>query len=670
MKRFFKSSFFVIIFLLLSTDLLASDEINAILNRHREYLLQAGPDKERPVAAVAAAFNPNTKKWTNIDYGDKERAGWRVSDHLRNIKALAISWNTPGSQWYQDDKIYQIILNGLDDWATHKYQNPNWWHNEIGVPQLMRDILVLMRHQLAADRMNNYLAILRQHRIASDGANLVWSADLGLFYGLFTKNNLLIDSAVKRLTAEIKISDKEGLRPDFSFHQHGPRLQMYQYGAAFLLENIRIAWELQHSRWAYPAEKVALLSDMLLKGWQWMARGIYTVPETMDRSCTRVNELNKADVRTYIDFFIALDPANNAALKALSNRQNNRGKNLNGFRNFPYSDFATAQADGFSFFIKTISTRTLVSESINSENLKGKLLNSGETYFMRDGMEYFNLMPVWNWAKLPGITAFEGAEKIDKKAFNGAVSDGATALLSMDFVMQDKEARQTVSCKKSWIISGDYMLCLMGGLQLQNLQQAYTVLDQSRMRGHVTIDKGPVINGNHELQDVKWIRHQNFVYAPLQNNNKMQLYADTVSGNWYSINRSYSADNIVEKVFMPSLKHSAGTPSTAYLVVNAGKKSSAAVLRRQPFTIVKNDESCQAVVLKNKSLLASFYTAGGIAAAGHSITVNRPCMILVTKNKIYITDPTHQGGKLNFTHQGNQYEMDLRNDGITIEKVL
>ena len=180
---------------------------------------------------------------------------------------------------------------------------------------------------------------------------------------------------------------------------------MYQYGRAYLVESSRIAWQLRGTPLAFPDEKVSLLTDFVLNGWQWMARGINTVPGTMDRSSSRKDGLQSADMRFLIPFLIELQPEKAVELNRMAAVQNGKGS-LNGFRYYPYSDFAVFHQPGFSYFLKTISNRTYATESINNENLKGRLLNSGDAYLIRDGQEYFNLMPMWDWTALPGVTTF------------------------------------------------------------------------------------------------------------------------------------------------------------------------------------------------------------------------------------------------------------------------
>jgi chondroitin AC lyase len=244
---------------------------------------------------------------------------------------------------------------------------------------------------------------------------------------------------------------------------------MYQYGKAFLFADVRLGWEARGTRWALPAGKIRILRNFVLQGWQWMARGINTVPGTMDRSASREGELRSPDMRSLLPFLRDLDPAEAKAYRALALRQQGVGS-LDGFRYYPYSDFTAYQTPRFSFFLKTISARTLPTEvGLNSENLKGHLLNSGDAYLIRNGKEYFNLMPVWDWQRLPGITAFQGAARSGRKDFAGGVSDGKSGLTAMDYLMRGRGTKDSVSAHKIWACHSGQVVCLIAGLKAGGL---------------------------------------------------------------------------------------------------------------------------------------------------------------------------------------------------------
>src|SRR5574337_1037067 len=427
----------------------SSAQADTILNRYKQYLLQT-VKVESDIKRLATTLNENGQ-WNDIDYHDTEPANWKLLIHLKRVKEMALVWSNPRYSFYHQTAIKKSIDAALDHWLKARYKSSNWWHNEIGVPQQIRDIIVLMQGSLSPEQLKGTLEILAQYHVYGNatGANLTWSADLGFHYGLLTGDTALMQKCRNLMMNEIKVSTDEGVQPDYSFHQHGSRLQMFQYGKAFLWENIRIAWELRNTAFAFPQDKVEILSDFVLQGWQWMARGIHTVPGTMDRSASRKNELHAADIRPLMPYLITLASEKKDSLNAILKHQNGIGS-LSGFRYFPYSDFAAYHQKNFSFFLKTISDRTLATESINHENLKGHLLNSGDAYLIKDGEEYYNLMPVWNWEYLPGVTSFDGADKIKRLPFAGSVSDGAIGFTAMDYLLQDKKGERSITAKKSW----------------------------------------------------------------------------------------------------------------------------------------------------------------------------------------------------------------------------
>lgn len=665
MKQF--HLFFILFFSAFSSNARALNETDTIINRHKSYLLQTNTVSREVAEKIIGLFDEKTARWANIDYTDNTPADWPAKDHLGNVKALAIYFvQYPESA--EGKKILPVLIRALDEWHKHKFKNTNWWHNEIGVPQLMRDILVLIEEDLSENRLKNYLEIVNQFKINGTGANLTWSSDIGMFYGLFTQNDELVDKTVRLIVNEIRISDKEGLKPDYSFHQHDERLQMYQYGRVFLIDNIRLAWELLNTQWAFPKEKIDLLAGMFLNGWQWMARGINTIPETMDRSATRVNALMEADIRNHFPFFIEVAPQYKTQLLAAKANQEDGKYTLAGFRGFPYSDIVTYHNPAYSFFLKTISSRTLPTESINYENLKGKLLNSGETYFIRDGDEYFNLMPVWDWEKLPGITAFAGADKISRNEFNGIVTDGAIGVNSMNYKMMGKDTNTFISCKKSWFILDGYMVCLMSDIKMKNLDSAYTVLDQSRLQGIVRTDRGKLKGGHFPASKIKWILHNNFTYMPLYTGTQTELYTDTADGSWHSINQSYSKDIIIEKVFMPSVLHRVNNTKSGYAVFyTENPKEARRLSNKMPFRILKNESGCQALLSNDNTLLAVFYKGGELLFSQNTILADNACMLIVRNGSIFASDPMHRGVSLKIFYNDKAYTITLPADGSTVK---
>lgn len=616
-----------LLILLLISYFTSVAQTDTVLSRYRQYLYaQPRPD----IRPSITSYN-NNGQWPDVNYKDKEPANWKVSEHLKRVRDLAIAWSDPASSYYHDTACYRIIHSALGHWLMQRYQSSNWWHNKIGVPQFMRDIIVLLKDSLDKDELTQALEVMAQNDEASwrksTGANLVWSADLTFHYAAFTGDSALMRNCMEMIWKEVQISTNEGVQPDFSFHQHRERLQMYQYGRAFLQDNVRLAWETRNTAWAYPPEKLSILTSFILQGWQWMARGIYTVPGTVDRSVSRPNALMGADIRPLIPYLCELDPSNLTAYKEIADRQNAAGKPLDGFRYYPRSDFSVYHQPQFSFFLKTISDRTLPAESINRENLKGHLLHSGDGYFIRNGEEYTDLMPVWDWEHLPGVTAFPGARSISRKPFTGSVTDGYSGLTVMDYHLGD------VAARKFWACYDNMMVCLIA--EIQGVDSMYTTLDQCRLQGDVWINtqQKPLQQGDHHLRNIRWIYHNKLAYMPLETS-AVNLHMTTQEGSWQSINASGTSDIVKEKAFMPVLQRTQG-----YAVAYCDNLRRVRRLAdKKPWKVLKNTAACQALQWEDGTVMAAFYEAGNVG----DLTVDRACLVLVKGDAIHVTDPSQK----------------------------
>jgi len=657
-------------------------QADTILMRYKR-LLYTGPRTDPvSVARLVSTYDP-VRQWPDIDYADQQKANWQLLNHLGRIGAIALEWSDPQSGHYHDSTWWSVVDRALDHWLEKRYHNSNWWQNEIGVPQCMRTILVLVGDKLTSSRREGALQVMRQLRVQGpgNGANLAWSADLGLHYGALTGDYALIQQCADLLAGEIHITTGDGVQPDYSFHQHLARLQMYQYGAAFLQQNARLAWQLKGTRWAYPVEKIKLLTGFVLQGWQWMCRGINTVPGTIDRSVSRIDALHSADLRTAVPFLCEVYPGQADAFRAIGAWQTGGEQTLRGFRYFPYSDFAAYQHPRFSFFVKTLSDRTLTAESINSENLKGHLMNSGDAYIIRDGQEYFNLMPVWDWEKLPGITGFTVAGKerdpvvsggIVRHPFTGGVTDSLSGLSVMDYEMKDS-AGHWLKARKYWACHDDVVVCLVGDLRTSDTgTHAFTVLDQCRKRGNVVVDGRVVSAGDDRSSSARWIWHSGVAYIFLQPQ-RAEVHTGEISGNWRDINLSLPDTRVKDSIFMPVIQAPA---SFGYVLTACGQaREVKALIKRPSWKVLRNDSSCQAVQFGDGVVMCAFWRGGAVdldgqgrvAGNGHrKMAVDAPCLLLLSGNRLYVSNPSHASREVTVFVDGVSQRIRVPEDGTTV----
>ncbi|WP_129715417.1 polysaccharide lyase family 8 super-sandwich domain-containing protein [Pedobacter sp. SYP-B3415] len=627
-----------------------------ILLRYKTYLLHTSAEKIVGFKLASASWPApdGAGRWPDINYADREPGKWKTLEHFRRLHLLALVLAANKRDAAETVKIRAVFLPALRHWLKERYQNPNWWHNEIGIPQLMRDILILTAGELSEKDLQSAQAVFRQYvvRPKSTGANLVWAADLAFHDAVFRGDWPAMQKWRQAILGELKITTAEGIQPDFSFLQHGARLQMYQYGKALFQESLRLAWQVRGTPLAFPADKMSILRDFVLQGWQWMARGRFTAPGTIDRSVSRPGELASADIRQLMPMLKDLYPADKPTWLALEARQNGRGS-LNGFRFYPHADFTAYHQPRFSVFLKTISARTLSTESINNENLLGRLLGSGDSYIIKNGSEYGGMPPVWDWQMLPGLTTFAAAARTERRPFSGAAGNSLGGMTAMDYVLTDDRAESRLEARKLWVFYGSSMLALVAEVQRTGLQTAvYTVADQSRLQA--TTLRQTRVGGEQ-------IEHNGLTYwfAP---GSKIDLKAGPVTGSWKRIDGAASADTVRDQVFMPRIVHG-NTPGfhTWYAVSAAGSK--------QPgWTILANNAAVQAARASDGTHFIAFYTPGARVTSGKTIfSASRPCLLMQRGNRIYVSDPARTAKAIDLQIAAKQYRVVPPADGSTIE---
>jgi chondroitin AC lyase len=176
-----------------------------------------------------------------------------------------------------------------------------------------------------------------------------------------------------------------------------------------------------------------------------------------------------------------------------------------GNKQFWCSDFMAHRRKGFYTSVKMLSDRMLNGEEVNHEGKKSQHLSDGVNLLYLTGDEYKDIFPVWDWTKLPGITAIQGTLEIGGKnpihargatAFAGGVSDGEYGMAAMDL------ARGNLTAKKAWFFFDDGYLCLGADIHLAGdvKHSVATDVNQTLLGGNVLTSQS-----QHQLA---WGMHQ------------------------------------------------------------------------------------------------------------------------------------------------------------------
>jgi chondroitin AC lyase len=297
---------------------------------------------------------------------------------------MAKAYVSPDDPHYADAALGKTIHTALGHWLEHDYLNPNWWHNQIGVPRNIGFTLLLLEPELTPEELQAGLKILERSTIKMTGQNRVWLAGNVLMRALLQNDADLARQARDVINSEFVVSADEGLQVDHSFHQHGPQLQLGNYGLAFANDGVTWLQNLRGTALALDEDKVRLLRDYLLQGLSpvvWRAR--------MDiSSCARqlTPHSPTAKARSVARLLTAMqtsDPDHAAAYhEALRVQMIEDGEKnpLTGNRLFWRSDYLVDRRADYCASVKMSSARTIGSEVVNEENLSGRHLGDGALY--------------------------------------------------------------------------------------------------------------------------------------------------------------------------------------------------------------------------------------------------------------------------------------------------
>jgi len=634
----------------------ASDEMTTILTRYRAMLVEGEVMDAKEVREHMASISKEGT-WADVNYKGNDRRDWEPFYHIFRLGYIAKAYAKPGHPLHGDKELLKTILLGIDHWLANSYKCPNGWYNTTATPDHFSKIAVYINDDLTGERRKGVIAIAGVQESGrkrwATGANLMHKAQTIIAKAALTGDTALLTEASKRVAAEIRLSIGEGIKDDWSFHQHGACAQI-GYGLVYLRGVSQIGYLLNGTPYEIPKEKVAIISQYILNGVQWMVRGAHIAPSVTDRQVTRVGDLgpsggvrgqhkpgNLGFLVGIAEKWMAVDPENAAALKKFAARQNGKGAPLVGFRHFYRSDISAYHRPDFSFFTHTRSPRVGGTESINGENLKGRpYLHTGDHYILMGTSEYTDMPPVWDWTRLPGLTMYDGIGNIQPQPFAGGIGNGMSGLTAMDY-------RRTLGVRKLWAYHGDLVVCLLGGWQAADAKASLrTTLDQCALQGTVQANVGGKTTtlkaGTHGLTDVSWVLHNQVGYVPLSPS-AMSLKLGEVEGSWKSVSSSESADKVKADVFLCDLMHGDAPKAGGFILApGSTAKTLDRLTKKQPFEVVQNDRDVQCIRFSDGTLMAAFYAPGKVEVNGKTIlAVDKPCLAVGSKKELRLCDPTN-----------------------------
>lgn len=665
MKKVLYIVFCITMFIMNTGNISAqTNEFEMLMQKIRQdFMINPSIDKELETYDCSKGY------FTDIDYSSIQRTNWPPLVHIERLYDFAFAYTNSKNKYYKNEDLYNKIVKGLEYWHERNPWCHNWWYNQIAEPQKLGVLLIQMRNgekKIPIELENKIL-----ERIKTDGGDPAkWTGanrtDIALHWiyrACLKEDGKSLEYAMDNVYNPIVYTTKEGFQHDNSNFQHGQQLYIGGYGDEILKGVTQVAMYAHGTRFAIPQDKLQLISKFMRETYYPTIRGKFMLFDVMGRSVSRPGVPNKSHTALFAERMKTLDPKHAAEFQEIIDRLTEKESSNYAIKPFHThyfrGDYTLHVRPNYTFDVRMVSTRTRRCEYGNGENLKTYFMSDGCTNIVMRGNEYDSIFPVWNWARIPGVTAPQFKDipmaKSDwqqpgTSTFAGGVSDSIYGISTYFYTDDYKDIK--TSAKKAWFFFDDEVVCLGAGINSDAPEKVFTTVNQSLLA------RETLLEGNTR-RNTKWTIHDNIGYIFPQGGNVFTL-TDKQKGTWYEINNSINNKNIIEKdIFTIGFDHGMKPKEASYAyIVVPGMNSSKEIkkyINKGNIEIMENSPEVQAVRHSKLDIMGIvFYKAGTFSDKTITVETDKPCAILLKNIKsknpvIHIADPGQKREKINIS---------------------
>ncbi|MGL4873293.1 MAG: polysaccharide lyase family 8 super-sandwich domain-containing protein [Clostridium sp.] len=423
---------------------------------------------------VKTTESNGNKHWKSMNKDVNRKGLWKDAESTTNsahittqfnrLYDMALAYTMKGSELKGDEELLKDIVDGLEWLKKNRYDGKkfynNWWDFEIGSPQKLNGILILLRDRIDREKIIEYTDIIdkyvkdptlhTQGKYPAVGGNRADMCKVVIYSGLLSGNNDRIKLGVKEMDILFEYVDDiiadnrpkvDGYYKDGSWVEHKNIPYAGTYGAILMGGVGEIVHVLDETKWSIPAEKVSVMYDVILQSFEPLIYKGVMMNMVSGRAISRDNELDYGHgfgaMRRILAFYTETAPkeykdrfksmikewivSNDVrdilgkstnlqftvqAKKLMSDETIKPRGELIGNYVFANMDRAVHRRPGYVFGVSMYSDRIANYESLNGENLKGYHTSDGMTYLYNGDIEQYakDFWPTVDSKRLPGTT--------------------------------------------------------------------------------------------------------------------------------------------------------------------------------------------------------------------------------------------------------------------------
>ncbi len=620
-----------------------------------------------------------------------------------NLKYMALAYSTRGSSLEGNTALRDDIISGLDWLYTNKFYPgayyDDWWNLQIGTPQQLNAITVLMYDDLSPTQIANYMSAVDwvNPTVGGRGANRAWDSIIIALSGVISKDSAKIAAGTAGLSDIFNyVNVGDGFYVDGSFVQHNFYAYTGGYGASLLDSISSLMYLVGGSsfditdpdksnvyRWVYDSYEPLIYKGAMMD----MVRGReisrhyeqdHVSAENVIRAILLLSEVaTPTDGSAYkrmVKYWLQEDTYNNLletssinviekATALLNNTAIPPRDELLAYKQYTGMDRAVQLRPGYGFGISMHSNRIANYESINSENGRGWHTGDGMTYLYNNDLSQYsdNYWPTVDSYRLPGTTVLAGSilaahKHSDKNWVGGTDMSGLYGVTGMEL----HPYGQTLTAKKSWFMFDDEIVALGSGITSTDNIAVETIAENRKLNS--SGDNALTVNGTAKPTTLGWTENMTGVnsihlagnvagadigyYFPGTAN--VTGLREARTGNWDQIGVGPNT-NHTRNYLSLGLNHGVNPTNASYAYVTLPNKTSSQVsayASNPNITILENSADAQAVKENGLNMVGINFWNDAVKTVG-LVTSNRKSSVMTKETandfEVSVSDPTQVG---------------------------
>lgn len=595
-----------------------------------------------------------TGRWDTMDKSPGRTYLWsdmtsttnsaEISNAYGSIRNMALAYSINGSPLYQNEALRADIIGALDWMYDNRYNERkteygNWWDWEIGTPQTLNDILVLMYGDLTPEQLDKYIKPIDRfvptpkvrtiNGVVETGANLLDKAFVVTLRGVIGKLSPKIEQGRDAIGPEFVYATKgDGVYEDGSLVQHTNIAYTGGYGSVWLNRAADMQLLLTGSPWPVTDPNVNNVFDWVSDSFEPViykglmmdmvnGRGISRqtsgsakgVIMTILRLAESAPADKKLAIKRMVKEWILTDtttanyvdglPIYEMSLvkKLLADESIAPRGELVKHQVFAGMDRVVHLRPGYGFGISMFSDRISAFEFGNGENTKGWYTGIGMTSLYNGDLNQYrqDYWPTVDSYRLAGTTT-DGSFKTPKDWASymnprtwvgGSSMDGLYGAAGMDFSLSQSTG-SSLQGKKSWFSFDDEIVALGSGIASSDNRGVETIVENRKLN-----DAGNnafTVNGEAKPNAAGWAETvQNVNWAHLEGNvpntgigyyfpgsASLKGLRESRTGAWKDINTGGSADPLTRSYLSMAFDHGTNPTNGSYSYVLLPNKDAAA----------------------------------------------------------------------------------------------